>query len=47
MNYRVIDKETYYRKGVFRHFDKEYPDEANEITHVSVIYREDMVFVLE
>jgi hypothetical protein len=22
------------------HFYKEYPDEANEITHVSVIYRE-------
>ncbi len=23
MNYRVIDKETYYRKGVFRHFTKD------------------------
>ena len=23
MNYRVIDKETYYRKGVFRHFTED------------------------
>ena len=27
-------------KGVdHMHFEKEYPDEANEITHVSVIHR--------
>ena len=29
-------------EAIGMHFDKEYPDEANEITHVSVIYREDM-----
>ena len=23
MNYKVIDKETYYRKGVFRHFSED------------------------
>ncbi|MBQ4251656.1 MAG: hypothetical protein II704_01275, partial [Erysipelotrichaceae bacterium] len=23
MNYKVIDKETYYRKGVFRHFTED------------------------
>ena len=23
MNYRVVDKETYYRKGVFRHFTED------------------------
>ena len=23
MNYRIIDKETYYRKGVFRHFSED------------------------
>ena len=23
MNYRVIDKEKYYRKGVFRHFSED------------------------
>ena len=28
-------------EAIGMHFDKEYPDEANEITHVSVIYRED------
>ena len=32
-------------EAIGMHFYKEYPDEANEITHVSVIYREDMVFV--
>ena len=29
-------------EAIGMHFDKEYPDEANEITHVSVIYREDI-----
>jgi len=31
-------------RGSFRglHFEKEYPDEANGITHVSVIYRGDI-----
>ena len=23
MNYRIIDRETYYRKGVFRHFSED------------------------
>jgi chloramphenicol O-acetyltransferase type A len=23
MNYKIIDKETYYRKGVFRHFSED------------------------
>ena len=23
MNYKIIDKETYYRKGVFRHFTED------------------------
>jgi len=23
MNYKVIDKETYYRKGVYRHFTQD------------------------
>jgi chloramphenicol O-acetyltransferase type A len=23
MNYKVIDRETYYRKGVFRHFSED------------------------
>ena len=27
-------------ESIGMHFEKEYPDEANEITHVSVIYRE-------
>ena len=29
-------------EAIGMHFDKEYPDEANEITHVSVIYRADV-----
>ena len=29
-------------EAIGMHFYKEYPDEANEITHVSVIYREDI-----
>ena len=30
-------------EAIGMHFDKEYPDEANEITHVSVIYRESLL----
>ena len=29
-------------EAIGMHFEKEYPDEANGITHVSVIYREDI-----
>ena len=29
-------------ESIGMHFEKEYPDEANKITHVSVIRREDM-----
>ena len=29
-------------EAIGMHFEKEYPDEANGITHVSVIYREDV-----
>lgn len=29
-------------EAIGMHFDKEYPDEINEITHVSVIWREDI-----
>ena len=28
-------------EAIGMHFDKEYPDEANKITHVSVIHREE------
>ncbi len=30
MNYKVIDRETYYRKGVFRHFSD------NGITYIGI-----------
>ena len=29
-------------EAIGMHFDKEYPDEANKITHVSVIHRDDL-----
>ena len=30
-------------EAIGMHFDKEYPDEANKITHVSVIHRDDQI----
>ena len=30
-------------EAIGMHFDKEYPDEANKITHVSVIHREEKI----
>ena len=30
-------------EAIGMHFDKEYPDEANKITHVSVIFRKDLI----
>ena len=30
-------------EAIGMHFEKEYPDEANEVTHVSVIYRNEVV----
>ena len=36
MNYRVIDKETYYRKGVFRHFSEDCKCSASMTARIDV-----------
>lgn len=36
MNYKVIDKETYYRKGVFRHFSKDCKCSASMTARIDV-----------
>ena len=39
MTYRVIDKETYYRKGVFRHFTEDCKCSTSMTARVDVIMR--------
>ena len=41
MNMDDFDAPIKTAEAIGMHFDKEYPDQANEIIHVSVIYRED------
>ena len=36
MNYKVIDKETYYRKGVFRHFSEDCKCSASVTARIDV-----------
>ena len=38
MNYRVIDKGAYYRKGVYEHFTKDQFDSLRELTESKSIY---------
>ena len=37
MNYKMIDKETYYRKGVFRHFTEDCKCSTSMIARIDVI----------
>lgn len=37
MNYKVIDKETYYRKGVFRHFTEDCACSTSMTARIDVI----------
>ena len=36
MNYKIIDKETYYRKGVFRHFSEDCRCSASMTARIDV-----------